>query len=38
VKDVPYKGKDEVLFYVVSLEAAGCYTHIGCVNEDDSNF
>jgi len=37
--DVPYKGKDEVIFYILSLEAACCYKHIYevCVNEDDSN-
>jgi len=38
--DVPYKGKDEVLFYIVSLVAACCYKLIyqECINEDDSNF
>ena len=36
--DVPYEGKDEVRFYIVSLEAACCNKQEGCVSEDDSNF
>ena len=36
--DVPYEGKDEVRFYIVSLEAVCCNKQVECVNEDDSNF
>ena len=36
--DAPYEGKEEVRFYIVSLEAACCNKQVECVNEDDSNF
>jgi len=36
--DGPDKGKDEVRFYIVSLEAARYYKQVECVDEHDSNF